>query len=139
MKLPRQIRFRMSRQATLSGFNRLFLTLSSCANTAALSYPHQTEKGDLMKRLNKILVPTDLSERSRRALAYGYRLAAEDKAALVVLHVANKLNAWELSTEFEIYTGTHGQAWPLDRVLSEATLDMNHFLEPHLTDLKQLP
>jgi len=92
-----------------------------------------------MKRLNKILVPTDLSEHSRRALAYGCRLAVEDNATLVVLHVANELKAWELSTEFEIYTGNHGQQWPLDRVVSEASLDLNHFLEPHLADLKQLP
>ena len=92
-----------------------------------------------MKRLNKILVPTDLSEHSRRALSYGHRLAAEDKAALVVLNVANELNAWQLSTEFEIYTGHHSQVWPLDRILSEASLDLNHFLEPHLADLKPLP
>lgn len=92
-----------------------------------------------MNRLNTILVPTDLSEHSRRAIAYGCRLAAEDKAALVVLHVANELNAWELSTEFEIYTGNHGQVWPLDRIVSEAALDLNHFLEPHLANLKQLP
>ena len=92
-----------------------------------------------MKSLNKILVPTDLSEHSRRALSYGYRLAAEDKAALVVMHVANELNAWELSTEFEIYTGNHSQVWPLDRLLREASLDLNHFMEPHLADLKQLP
>ena len=91
-----------------------------------------------MKSLNKILVPTDLSEHSRRALSYGCRLAAEDKAALVVLHVANELNTWELSTEFEIYSGNQGQAWPLDRILSEAALDLNHFLEPHLADLRQM-
>ena len=91
-----------------------------------------------MKSLNKILVPTDLSEHSRRALSYGYRLAAEDKAALVVLHVANELNAWELSTEFEIYTGNHSQVWPLDRLLSEAALDLNHFREAHLANLRQI-
>ena len=49
-----------------------------------------------MKRLNKILVPTDLSEKSLRALHYGCGLAAEDQAAMVILHVANDLNAWEL-------------------------------------------
>ena len=92
-----------------------------------------------MKRLNKILVPTDLSDHSRRALAYGCRLAAEDKAALVVLHVANQLNAWELSSDFELYTDDHSRTWPLDRILSEAALDLNHFLEPHLASLKQLP
>ena len=92
-----------------------------------------------MKRLNKILIPTDLSDHSRRALTYGYRLASEDKATLVVLHVANEFNTWELSTEFALYTGNQGQVWPLDRVLSEASLDLNNFLEPHLADLKQLP
>ncbi len=81
-----------------------------------------------MKRLNKILIPTDLSDHSRRAIAYGYRLAAEDKATLVVLHVANEFNTWELSTEFQLYTGNQGQIWPLDRVLSEASLDLNNFL-----------
>jgi nucleotide-binding universal stress UspA family protein len=91
-----------------------------------------------MKSLNKILVPTDLSEHSRRALAYGCRLAAENNAALVALHVANELNTWELSTEFEIYTGNHSQVWPLDRILSEAALDLNHFLEPHLATLRQI-
>lgn len=92
-----------------------------------------------MKRLNNILVPTDLSEHSRRALSYGCRLAAEDRAALVVLHVVNELNSWDLSTEFELYSGGHNQTWPLDRLLSEATLDLNNFLEPHLKELKLLP
>jgi nucleotide-binding universal stress UspA family protein len=123
---------------TLSGFNLLFLTLSSPANTRALSISYQNEKGELMKRFNKILVPTDLSEHSRRALTYGCRLAAEDNAALVVLHVANEFNAWELSSEFAIYTGNQSHVWPLDRVASEASLDLSHFLEPHLADLKQL-
>lgn len=91
-----------------------------------------------MKRLNTILVPTDLSEHCRRALAYGCRLAAEDRAALIILHVANELNTWELSEEFALYRGNFGHAWPLDRVLSEASLDLNNFLEPHLGDLKQL-
>ena len=52
-----------------------------------------------MKGLSKILVPTDLSEHSRRALLYGCWLAADDKASLLVLHVANELNAWEYQTD----------------------------------------
>jgi hypothetical protein len=36
-----------------------------------------------MKQLEKILIPTDLSEHSRRALIYGCWLAAEQKASLV--------------------------------------------------------
>jgi nucleotide-binding universal stress UspA family protein len=91
-----------------------------------------------MKHLNRILVPTDLSEHSRRALSYGCRLAAEDRAALVILHVANELNAWQLSTQFEMFAGNTGQVWPLDRVVSEAVLDLNHFLEPHLANLKEV-
>ena len=92
-----------------------------------------------MKQLSKILVPTDLSYHSRRALAYGNSLASEQKASLIILHVASDPNLWELSTEFELYAGYNRDAWPLDRVLSEATLDLNHFLEPHLADLKQVP
>ena len=50
-----------------------------------------------MKNLTKILVPTDLSERSRRALLYGCSLAAQDNASLLLLHVANEFNAWGFS------------------------------------------
>ncbi len=92
-----------------------------------------------MTRLQKILVPTDLSEHSRRALVYGSRLAAEDNAALVILHIANELNSWEITNEFEIYAGNYNQVWPLDRVLSEASLDLSNFLEPHMEQLKKLP
>ena len=89
-----------------------------------------------MKQLSKILVPTDLSDHSRRALVYGSSLATEQNASLVILHVAVENNLWELSTEFEIYAGYNRDVWPLDRILAEATLDLNHFLEPHLAMLK---
>ncbi len=89
-----------------------------------------------MKQLSKILVPTDLSEHSRRALLYGCWLAQEQQASLVILHVASDMNVWELSSEFELYAGYNRNIWPLDRVLSEATLDLNHFLEPNLANLK---
>ena len=49
-----------------------------------------------MKRIRKILVPTDLSEHSRRALSYGCGLAEDEKASLIILHVVSDLNAWEL-------------------------------------------
>jgi nucleotide-binding universal stress UspA family protein len=92
-----------------------------------------------MKPLSKILVPTDLSEHSRRALSYGTWLATEQKASLVILHVASDMNAWELSSEFEIYANYGRNVWPLDRVVAEATLDLNRFLEPHLANLKIVP
>ena len=91
-----------------------------------------------MKQLSKILVPTDLSDHSRRALDYGSSLATEQNASLVILHVAVDANLWELSTEFELYAGYNRDVWPLDRVLAEATLDLNHFLEPHLVMLKKV-
>jgi nucleotide-binding universal stress UspA family protein len=91
-----------------------------------------------MKRLSKILVPTDLSENSRRAVNYGCWLAAEDKAALVILHVTNELNAWELNCEDLVFIAGAQKVWPIDRVLAEAALDLNRFLEPHLESLKEV-
>ena len=44
-----------------------------------------------------------------------------------------------MSSEFELYAGNNRDVWPLDRILAEATLDLNHFLEPHLANLKQVP
>ena len=90
-----------------------------------------------MKGLSKILVPTDLSEHSRRALLYGCWLAADDKASLLVLHVANELNAWEYQTDELALVELSGKTWPVDRVLSEANLDLVRFLEPSLASLKK--
>jgi nucleotide-binding universal stress UspA family protein len=90
-----------------------------------------------MKRLNKILVPIDLTEKSLRAFHYGCWLAAEDKATMVILHVANGLNPWGLYCEDLAIGG--GKPWPLDRVLSEASLDLSRFLEPQLHRLSNVP
>lgn len=92
-----------------------------------------------MKRLNRILVPTDLSEHSRRALSYGCWLAAEENAALIVLHVANDLDAWEFYSDDLPLPGSNGKLWPIDRVLAEKSLDLNNFLEPSMPDLKKVP
>jgi nucleotide-binding universal stress UspA family protein len=90
-----------------------------------------------MKRLNKILVPTDLTENSRRGLVFGSWLAGEERAAMVVLHVASEFNAWELYSEEVAFMGLETKRWPLDRVLAEATLDLNRFLEPSLQQLRK--
>jgi nucleotide-binding universal stress UspA family protein len=87
-------------------------------------------KEALLKGLSTILVPTDLSEHSRRALLYGCWLAADDKASLLVLHVANELNAWEYQTDELALVELRGKTWPVDRVLSEGNLDLVRFLEP---------
>jgi len=90
-----------------------------------------------MKQISKILVPTDLSEHSRRALSYGCWLSGEERAALVILHVANELKTWEYYSDDLPIAGLEGKSWPLDRVLSEASLDLTRFLEPSMTELKQ--
>ena len=92
-----------------------------------------------MKQIQKILVPTDLSENSRRGMLYACSLAAENNAHLVVLHVANEFELWELSwDEFSFFTPAL-RAWPLDRALAEASLDLNRFLEPHLETMRRIP
>jgi nucleotide-binding universal stress UspA family protein len=92
-----------------------------------------------MKRFEKILVPTDLSENSRRGLHYACSLAADNRAALIVLHVANEFQAWELYSDEIGFFDSKSRVWPSDRVLSEATLDLNRFLEPHLESMKKIP
>jgi nucleotide-binding universal stress UspA family protein len=41
-------------------------------------------------RLKNILLPTDLSQRSKRSLRYALSLATEYSASITVLHVANE-------------------------------------------------
>jgi hypothetical protein len=92
-----------------------------------------------MKSIQKVLVTTDLSENSRRGVVYACSLAAENKGVLTILHVANEFGAWEIySDEFSFLEPTTRRAWPSDRVLSEANLDLNHFLEQHLEAMKKL-
>jgi universal stress protein A len=91
-----------------------------------------------MKRFEKILVPTDLSENSRLGLHYGCSLAADNQAALTVLHIASEFRAWEMYSDELGFFETGQRAWPTDRVLSEAALDLNRFLEPHLGSMKKI-
>jgi universal stress protein A len=92
-----------------------------------------------MKSMQKLLVPTDLSENSRRGLLYACCLAAENNGVVTILHVAKEFDAWELYSDEFSFLEPSRRAWPSDRVLSEASLDLNHFLEPHLEALKKLP
>jgi universal stress protein A len=92
-----------------------------------------------MKRIEKLLVPTDLSDNSRRGLLYACSLAAENKGILTILHVANEFVGWELYSDEFTFLEAAGRAWPTDRVLAEANLDVNRFLEPHLKAMKNIP
>lgn len=91
-----------------------------------------------MNRIEKLLVPTDLSENSRRGLLYALSLATETEAAVTVLHVANEFAAWELYSDEFSFLDPATRPWPIDRVLSEARLDLNRFLEPHLKRMKEV-
>lgn len=82
-----------------------------------------------MKHLNRILVPTDLSEHSRRALAYASWLSGEESAALTILHVASDFHVWDFADENLPWADLGPRAWPADRVLAEASLDLTRFLE----------
>lgn len=91
-----------------------------------------------MKRLKKIILPTDLSQNSHRALSYGCWLAAEEHAALLILHVSSFFDAWTACQEDFAWPASDARPWPVDRLLREVTLDLNHFLAPHATELKSL-
>jgi nucleotide-binding universal stress UspA family protein len=91
-----------------------------------------------MNRIDKLLVTTDLSDNSRRGLLYACSLAAENRAAVTILHVANEFAAWELCADEFSFLEPTARGWPADRVLSEASLDLNRFLEPHMDAIKRL-
>jgi universal stress protein A len=92
-----------------------------------------------MTRFERILMPTDLSENSRRGLRFASSLAVDNQAALIILHIANEFQAWELSCDELGFFDPNGRVWPIDRVLAEANLDLNRFLEPHLESMKKIP
>ena len=89
--------------------------------------------------LKTILVPTDLSQRSKRSLRYALSLATEYSATVTVVHVANELISWELYCDEFSFMLPVQRAWPADRVMAEASLDLSNFLEPYSDMIKRLP
>lgn len=92
-----------------------------------------------MIQLNVILVPTDLSEQSRRALRYAIDLAAQYQAGMTVMHAAHDLRLWELQYDEFGFVSRDSQGWPIDRTLAEARLDLSRFLESYGDSLKRIP
>jgi nucleotide-binding universal stress UspA family protein len=92
-----------------------------------------------MMHLKNILLPTDLSQRSKRALRYALSLAMEYSAAITVLYVANDLDHWELYSDESSFISPVQRAWPADRVLAEATLELSNFLAPYSDTIKRVP
>jgi nucleotide-binding universal stress UspA family protein len=91
-----------------------------------------------MNPIQRILVPTDLSERSRAGLRSALALAAQNHSELLVLHVARGPQLWQIPDEFCLLD-TQWIAWEVDRVISEARLDLNNFLQPHRHDFATVP
>jgi nucleotide-binding universal stress UspA family protein len=91
-----------------------------------------------MNRFNKILVPVDMTDHSRRAVESACHLADVNSAEMLILHVAADRSTWELCDEFAAYSYDNAKPWPLDRVVTEAALDLDRFLEPHLRSLTAL-
>jgi nucleotide-binding universal stress UspA family protein len=92
-----------------------------------------------MMRLKNILLPTDLSQRSKRSLRYALSLATEYSAKVTVVHVANELNSWELYCDELSFMTPVERAWPADRVIAEASLELSNYLEPYRDTIRRLP
>jgi nucleotide-binding universal stress UspA family protein len=90
-------------------------------------------------RFKNILLPTDLSRGAKRALRYALSLATEYKATMTVIHVANELDSWELYCDEFSFMIPVERAWPSDRVMAEASLELSNFLEPYSETIKRLP
>jgi nucleotide-binding universal stress UspA family protein len=91
-----------------------------------------------MTRLKKILAPTDLSKNSRAGLRFAAALAAENQAELIVLRVANEFRAWEIPDELGLLSDKVCK-WEADKILKEAALDLNSFLQKHTEELRRVP
>jgi len=91
-----------------------------------------------MNRLKKILAPTDLSKNSRAGLIFAASLAAESGAELIVLHVADEFQVWEIPDELGLLSD-RVYRWEADKILKEAALDLNSFLQKHKEALCRVP
>lgn len=74
-----------------------------------------------MIQLRSILVPTDLSGHSRRGI-----------------QTACDMHALSIYSEFLEYQRSNYQVWPLDRILNEAHVNLNRFLNPLLAQLERV-
>ena len=91
-----------------------------------------------MKRLQRILAPVDMTEASRAGLKLAMALAAENGADLLALHVANEFQAWQMLDETG-FASDRIYRWEVDRVVRESLLDLNHYLEPAIAEIRRLP
>jgi universal stress protein A len=91
-----------------------------------------------MKRIDKLLVPTDLSDNSRRGLLYACSLAADTQGALTILHGQRICRLGGLLRR--IHFSRSSRASMAHRSSAgRSKLDVNRFLEPHLAAMKNIP
>jgi nucleotide-binding universal stress UspA family protein len=86
-----------------------------------------------MQKPRKIMSPTDLSENSRTGLRFALSLAARDRVEPLVLHVARDFPLWSIPDEPGVMDADCLR-WEVDRLASEASLDLSRFLEEHKKD-----
>lgn len=91
-----------------------------------------------MKQMRSLLVPTDLRGHSRRGIETACDIAIDNGATMTILYVANNLQSLMIYSEFLEYQRSADAVWPVDRVINEAHLDLNRFLEPLMPQLKRV-
>jgi universal stress protein A len=88
-----------------------------------------------MNHAQKILVPTDLSENSRLGLRFAFSLT-QNCVEILVLHVAQNFSAWQIPDEISLLEPRFLK-WEADRILGEAHLDLDRFLEGQRDDFRR--
>ena len=87
-----------------------------------------------MNEFKKILAPTDLSEDSSLGLRYAFSMAEKCSADLIIVHVASDQEAWQAVSDEMGFLSANVYTWTVDRIVSEAALDLNRFFEKHLNE-----
>jgi nucleotide-binding universal stress UspA family protein len=85
-------------------------------------------KGDAMKKLEKILAPTDLSELSLVGLRAAFELAHESGCKVIVYHVL-------CLDEFVRFQLLHVKQALLEKLLNKHRILLANFIEEHFSDL----
>jgi len=91
-----------------------------------------------MKYAQKILAPVDLTKDSQTGLRFAVALAAANAADLLVLHVANEYQAWQMLDETG-FASDRIYRWEVDRIVRESLLDLNRFLELSVREFFRMP
>jgi nucleotide-binding universal stress UspA family protein len=87
----------------------------------------------------RILVPTDLSLNSRMGLRYAFSSAEQCRAEVVILHIASEWPVWQAMSDEMGFVDSNVYRWTVDRIVKEAALDLNRFLEGHAEEIRRLP